>query len=565
MQAMNGSIVSGGRRRLIGIAVAVVALSAMVMPSIASAKPPPITKTYLALGDSLTFGYSSQVYNEFESKSDPAQAFEAGFTNDYLTQIKGKTIGEQLTNNGCPGETTESLIGNNPSIIGTLNFALKGKIPVPVTGESPCAYAYGFIATGKTPGKGGPLHHEYGAGGSNFEVGGHTVIPNVASQLESAIKLIKEDKEAGKEVTDVSLNAGANDELHVLGKVTAEAEAEVFAKVEQAADERCATEFGGPGTQAEKEAAGETVCDNVEPDPTGHPGLKLEELREAEYAAPEKSGGHGYQLAKEGEEKATEKVKASLPGLFAQIDTNIVAITVALRDAESLGFGGVNYLGKITFVGNYNPFGKQFVTAIEGVGFAQTADAQEPFKAEGKAPWASDSGRCVEHAEKESEEEAAIGGGCQAAALHIGFTGIAALLAGVEFETLHGNPAPTPPALGVCMTDPLVRFDPGTDGGKKPALEAERLKLWTNMTNSTHVGNKANGPDIHPTPAGYKEMSKEMYLEAKKCHTENQANIAKGIAFETERGEAESKGETARAKEDGEHAQEEFARGPLGF
>lgn len=565
MQAMNGSIVSGGHRhrRLIGIAIAVVALSAMVMPSIASAKPPPITKTYLAIGDSLTFSYSSQLYHELESIGDPAQGFEAGFTNQYLAQIKGKAIGEQLTNNGCPGETTEGLIGNNPSVVGTLNFVLKGKIPVPVKGDSPCLYGYGFIASGKTPGKGGPLHHAYGAGGSNFELelnpktepGVKTVvIPNVASQLESSIKVIKEDKEAGKEVTDVSLNAGANDELHVLGKVTAEAEAEVFAKDEALADEECERKFGPSGD------ADPGPCDVIEP----QPGVTLEQVYEFEFAkhesetTPNMPGnstghGHGYQLAKEGEEKGKEKVVAALPGLFAQIVTNIVATTVALRDAESLGFGGVNYLGKITFVGNYNPFGKQFEKAIEGVLFAKAADEQEPFKAEGKKPWASLSGRCAEHAETEAAEEAAIGGGCQAAALQIGFTGIASLLAGHEYEALHGNPAPAPDVEfgAVCMTDPLVRFNPGTAGGTKPKLEAERMKAWTNMTNSTHVGNKANGPDIHPTPAGYKEMSKEMFTEAIRCHKENAEHIAKGE-------EAAGKGETALAEE-------EFKRGPIGF
>jgi hypothetical protein len=78
------------------------------------------------------------------------------------------------------------------------------------------------------------------------------------------------------------------------------------------------------------------------------------------------------------------------------------------------------------------------------------------------------------------------------------------------------------------MTDPLVRFNPGTDGGKKPALEAERLKAWTNMTNSTITEGKANGPDIHPTPAGYKEMSREMYQEAKRCHKQNEEEPTHG-------------------------------------
>jgi lysophospholipase L1-like esterase len=45
------------------------------------------------------------------------------------------------------------------------------------------------------------------------------------------------------------------------------------------------------------------------------------------------------------------------------------------------------------------------------------------------------------------------------------------------------------------------------------------------MTNSTRtkVGSEErfNGPDIHPTPAGYKELANEILKEeAKRCHTQ---------------------------------------------
>ena len=164
MQAKNGPVGAGRRRgRLIGCVVALVALSAMVMPTLASAakKAPPPTSTYLALGDSLAFGYSQQLYNEGQSKGDPAQGFENGYANDYLMKLKNKE--EQLTNDGCPGETTESLIGNNPELLGGLNAGLKAQFEaeggkpeeyVPVTGESPCAYGYAWAAF-KTNGTGG--------------------------------------------------------------------------------------------------------------------------------------------------------------------------------------------------------------------------------------------------------------------------------------------------------------------------------------------------------------------------------------------------------------------------
>ena len=59
MQAMNGFLASGGRRgsRLVGCVIALLALAAMTLPSAASAMKPKVRKTYVALGDSLAFGY----------------------------------------------------------------------------------------------------------------------------------------------------------------------------------------------------------------------------------------------------------------------------------------------------------------------------------------------------------------------------------------------------------------------------------------------------------------------------------------------------------------------------
>ncbi|MFI4984976.1 MAG: hypothetical protein ACHQAV_03195 [Solirubrobacterales bacterium] len=487
MQAMNGSIASGGRRRLIGCAVAVVALSAMMMPSLASAKPPPITKTYLALGDSLAFGYSTQLYHEYETKGDPAQGFEAGYANAYLAQIKGKALGIQLTNNGCPGETTESFIGTkNPAIIPTLNSVLTGKIPLPVKGESPCGYQEAWNAFHKN-GTGGPLHHPY--------VG--------ESQLENAIKTIKEDSENGKPVENITLNIGANDELHSLGKVEAEAKAAVVKKVKEHAEAECLALAGGNPVVAA------IICAS-EVEPVHFPGVTVEQYLENKYATE-----HGFELNAEGEKIGKELITAALPELFGQINSNLSGILLAIRKAGSLGFGGVDYNGRITFQGGYNPFGKQFDKAFEGVAFAIAANA--PFAP--AKPYAVDSGRCAEHAETQAAEEAAIGGGCQAAALQIGFNGIAALLNGYEYENAHN-------AFGACVTDPEVKFNP--QAPKKPTLEPERLKAWTGMTNATITEGKPNGPDIHPTPAGYKQLSSEMYQEAKRCHKENEEHPLTG-------------------------------------
>jgi glutathione peroxidase-family protein len=82
-----------------------------------------------------------------------------------------------------------------------------------------------------------------------------------------------------------------------------------------------------------------------------------------------------------------------------------------------------------------------------------------------------------------------------------------------EYGLVHGGYA-------ACMSFPANTFNNGSQTG-----EPEKLQEWTNMTNGTQtqVGSelKWNGPDIHPTPAGYVQLGKEMAKEAKaKCHKE---------------------------------------------
>jgi hypothetical protein len=160
----------------------VLALGAL-FASTASAKGP-ATQTYLALGDSLAFGYSQQLFNENEKTGESPSAFENGYANVYLKFAnKQNPTPYQLINNGCPGETTDSFIGTGPLAAG-----LEAS-PFKATGEAPCAYHNGL---------GAPLHHEYGAG---------------KSQLESALETIAVQSFGPTPVTKVSFNIGANDEL----------------------------------------------------------------------------------------------------------------------------------------------------------------------------------------------------------------------------------------------------------------------------------------------------------------------------------------------------------------
>jgi lysophospholipase L1-like esterase len=285
MSATNGST---SRRGLMVCVLAVAfALSAVFASSAGAAAP--VKERYLALGDSLAFGYSKQLANENEKAGEPPSAYEHGYANYYMNKLKWKANGIQLVNNGCPGETTGGLIGTGP--LGAGLAAGAGAEP-----EAMCEYHN--LA-------GLPLHHEYGAG---------------KSQLENALETIAVAAGEGKPVTTVSLNIGANDELHAVAKCESEAKGPA-----EAAYIKAFTEALGKGqTTAEADAAGKAAAKKA--------GLEFVE------------------------NCLKEKAKA----LFTHIATNIGATLFAIREGSK--FGGVNYGGKIILLGDYDPYGNVFGT-----------------------------------------------------------------------------------------------------------------------------------------------------------------------------------------------------------
>jgi lysophospholipase L1-like esterase len=256
MSAKNGSTRPRISGRLVGLALAVAfALSALFAATAGATAP--IKQTYLALGDSLAFGYSTQTFNENFPTESPS-AFERGYAHFYFNHLKPGTEGVQQQNKGCPGETTDSMIGNGPLAAA---FGIEG--------ESPCGYhKLGF-----------PLHSEYG---------------DPKSQLESTIETIAVDAGTGKPVTHLSLNIGANDELHAVAKCEAEVKEE------------------------------------------------FEKTGESKYGeTPEKA--------------VANCIAAHATELFTHIITNIGRIDTAIREGSK--FGGVNYEGPIVFVAGYDPYG----------------------------------------------------------------------------------------------------------------------------------------------------------------------------------------------------------------
>jgi lysophospholipase L1-like esterase len=121
-------------------------------------------RSYLALGDSLAFGYSQAKFNSLFPNENPA-AYNTGYVDDFARVLKFLNPRLQVVNDGCPGETTDSFI------------------------NGPCQYQLLF-----------PLHHPYSGGPTS-------------SQLSDALAYLEAHR--GR-VSPITLDIGANDALGVI-------------------------------------------------------------------------------------------------------------------------------------------------------------------------------------------------------------------------------------------------------------------------------------------------------------------------------------------------------------
>jgi lysophospholipase L1-like esterase len=119
--------------------------------------------SYLALGDSLAFGYQQAKFESLLPNPNPA-AFNTGYVDDFGRVLRFGDRNLQIVNDGCPGETTESFI------------------------KGPCEYQLAFA-----------LHHPY--------VGGPA-----SSQLSDALAYLQANPNS---VNPITLDIGANDALGV--------------------------------------------------------------------------------------------------------------------------------------------------------------------------------------------------------------------------------------------------------------------------------------------------------------------------------------------------------------
>jgi len=154
------------------------------------------------------------LFNENFPTENPA-AFENGYVQDLFRKMQAgqnpASKWQTLLNNGCPGETTDGVIGNGP-----LRKELEERgLPVTVTPGSWIESTVSTAACPYTYTQGHPLHREYG---------------QQRSQLESALDVIRKENTgttaAKHPVQLVTMNIGANDIIRALGKCEAEVKAE---------------------------------------------------------------------------------------------------------------------------------------------------------------------------------------------------------------------------------------------------------------------------------------------------------------------------------------------------
>lgn len=168
----------GSRTRAarIGCLFAVIVAALLATPAAQAAPPPkhnPPKSVYLALGDSLAFGYQQAKFIQNLPNENPA-AFNTSYVDDFAKQLRAIDPKIQTVNLGCPGETSDSLLG-----------------------LAPCPYNLAFA-----------LHNEYSG-----------------SQIDAALAVLRAHP---GQVSPVTIDIGANDLLRGVSNLQ-----QTFARVQQ--------------------------------------------------------------------------------------------------------------------------------------------------------------------------------------------------------------------------------------------------------------------------------------------------------------------------------------------
>ncbi len=164
------SVLHRARARLLVCCVAgTAALGALTFAPAAGAAS--VGSTYLALGDSLAYGYHQAQFLSEYPNINPAN-FNKGYVDDFAGVLKFVNFKLNTINDGCPGETTDTFINGS----GTPGYCAGGPTGTPF----PEVW----------------LHHSYTA----------------SSQLGDALAILK----STPNVSPITLNIGSNDVLQFI-------------------------------------------------------------------------------------------------------------------------------------------------------------------------------------------------------------------------------------------------------------------------------------------------------------------------------------------------------------
>ncbi len=224
----------------------------------------------------------------------------------------------------------------------------------------------------------------------------------------------------------------------------------------ETAIEKIATE--SPGTPVQK------VTINIGFNDVLHTFARCEAEVAAEYAA---HGSSNYAPMGSIAQAVSACDVAQAPALVSLIVSNIGKIVFALRNGAT--FGGINYTGEIDVLQSYDPFGDVWGTSAFAAALVSVIDSPNGF------PWL--------HA--------------TTGELLGGSNVLIQKLSAEEVNPSNGLTSSTP----ICFANPQPTFNPGG------TAEQNRLQNWTNMANTSTTNGLHDGPDIHPTPTGYKQLA----------------------------------------------------------
>ena len=182
------------------VALSLALIGALLAPSASTAQAP-ATTTYLALGDSISFGFAQEIYNLHYPSESPSY-FEEGVANFFAKDLaKSSEVGKsiRLVNDACPGETSNTMIGENPEVGGEASTETLEEVEGKPQQDFPAGAYQGFgdwLPCKTYWIEHAPLHN-----------GGYVKNGKDVSQLEEALEEVKNPNNHVKAITlDIGLN-----------------------------------------------------------------------------------------------------------------------------------------------------------------------------------------------------------------------------------------------------------------------------------------------------------------------------------------------------------------------